>query len=319
MTQDETSFVSHGDRLSAWRLPAADDALTGPGGRPCVVMAHGFGATKDAGLLPFAERFAAAGCEVLLFDYRGYAGSQGQPRQDINHWHHRQDYQAAVAYARTLDGVDPDRIVLWGSSYSGGHVVAVAAGDRRMAAVISQGAAMDGLKALLGTGQGKGGPAKMLTMTVAALSDLRAAARHEPPVHVPVVGSAGSAAVISAPGAEFGYQAIMGPTFRNEMCARGLARVGFNRPVTRAGALRCPILLVIAERDNIAPVSAVREVARRAGSLAEVVSYDSGHFDIYTGELFARSVASQVDFLQRKLALPAGYRHRVPGGSPAGR
>lgn len=91
----DISFLSHGDRCAAWHLTAGSDALTGPHGRPCVVMAHGFGATRDCGLLPFAERFAAAGCDVLLFDYRGYADSEGRPRQDVNHWRHRQDYHAA--------------------------------------------------------------------------------------------------------------------------------------------------------------------------------------------------------------------------------
>ena len=94
----------------------------------------------------------------------------------------------------------------------------------------------------------------------------------------------------------------MGPTFRNEMCARGILKVALNRPVTFASRLRCPILLIAAERDNIAPVSSVHEVARRVGSLAEVESYPCGHFDIYAGEVFEKSVSAQVDFLRRHVA-----------------
>ena len=78
-------------------------------------MAHGFGATKDAGLLPFAERFAAAGADVVVFDHRGYGTSAGTPRQNVFHVAHRQDYHAALAHARGLPGIDPDRIVLWGA------------------------------------------------------------------------------------------------------------------------------------------------------------------------------------------------------------
>ena len=136
----ETGFDSHGTRCAATYLGARGDALTGERGRPCVVMGHGFGATRDGGLLPFAERFAAAGADVLMFDYRGYGTSDGTPRQDVNHLRHRQDYHAAIEHARGLPGVDRDRIVLWGSSYSGGHVVPVAARDGQVAAVISQGA-----------------------------------------------------------------------------------------------------------------------------------------------------------------------------------
>lgn len=293
-------FDSHGTRCEASYLTAESDELTTPRGRPCVVMGHGFGATRDAGLLPFAEQFAAAGSDVLVFDYRGFGTSEGKLRQDINHRKHRQDYHAAVAAARARKGVDPSRIALWGSSYSGGHVIVVAVQDPTIRAVISQGAAMDGLAALIGT-QKSGGPSKTLAMTGAALRDVAHAATRRAPVMIPVVGPVGSNAVISSPGAESGYQVIMGPTFRNEMCARGVLRIALNRPVRSAPKITCPAFIVIAEEDNIAPVSAVHKVARLIGAKAEVLSFDSGHFDIYVNEIFDKSVAAQVDFLRRVL------------------
>ncbi|WP_341924140.1 alpha/beta fold hydrolase [Nocardioides psychrotolerans] len=295
------TFDSHGVRCEAWLLAARSDALTTAGGRPCVVMGHGFGATRDAGLLPFAERFADAGADVLVFDYRGFGTSDGWPRQDVDHRRHREDYRSAVVAARGLEGVDPDRIVLWGSSYSGGHVVVVAAGDHRIAGVISQGAAMDGLAAFRGVQQ-TSGSGKALALTGAGLKDLaRWATRREPHL-VPVVGEPGSAAVISAPGAVAGYGAIMGPTFRNEMCARGILRIAANRPVRHAADVTCPVLLVVAEQDNIAPVASVREVARRLGDLAQTVSFDCGHFDVYVDEVFEPNVTAQVAFLEKVLA-----------------
>ena len=98
------------------------------------------------------------------------------------------------------------------------------------------------------------------------------------------------------------FESITGPTFRNEMCARGIVRIAFNRPVRRAADVRCPTLLVVAEYDEIAPSTVVHEVARRMGDRAELVSYDCGHFAIYGGEVFEASVARQVEFLQRVLA-----------------
>ncbi len=301
MPTEEFAFDSHGVRCSGWRLRGHGDALTGPHGRPCVIMAHGFGATKDAGLAPFAERFAQAGAEVVLFDYRGYGTSQGRPRQDVDHRRHRQDYHSAIAAARAIDGVDPDRLVLWGSSYSGGHVIPVAAADGRIAAVIAQGAAMDGFGALLLMLR-VSGVRHVARITAHALRDVLHAVARRPPHHIPVVGAPGALAAIAAPGAEIGYQAIMGPTFRNEMCARGVLRIALNRPVTAAKHLRCPVLLVVAEDDNVAPPSAVRAVAAAVPGPVEVLSLPSGHFDIYTGEMFTRSVDAQVDFLTRTLA-----------------
>lgn len=300
----DTAFDSHGTRCEAWSLRAGTDALTGPRGRPCVVMGHGFGATRDAGLLPFAERFAAAGADVLVFDYRGYGTSAGTPRQDVDHRRHRQDYHAAIAHARGLDGVDPERIVLWGSSYSGGHVVPVAAADGRVAAVVSQGAAMDGLAALLEIGR-YAGIGQLLRLTGHALRDIAGAVAGRGPHLIPVVGPPGSLAAITAEGAETGYRSIMGPTFRNEMCARGALRIPLNRPVTAAARLRAPILVVVAAGDTIAPPAAVRAVAARAGAGAGALELDCGHFDIYTGEMFERSAAAQVAFLERTLRVTA--------------
>jgi fermentation-respiration switch protein FrsA (DUF1100 family) len=48
---------------------------------PAVAMAHGFGAVKEMYLEPFARRFAAAGIAALVFDYRGFGASGGEPRQ----------------------------------------------------------------------------------------------------------------------------------------------------------------------------------------------------------------------------------------------
>lgn len=296
---DTVTFDSHGTRCEGWYLPAGNDDLTTSRGRPCVVMAHGFGATRDAGLLPFAERFAAAGCDVLVFDYRGFGTSAGEPRQDVDHRRHREDYHAAIAWARARRGVDPARIALWGSSYSGGHVVAVAAADQGVAAVVSQGAAMDGLAALVGT-QRSDGARKGLANTAAAVRDTLRGLRRREPVTLPIVGTPGSGAVISAEGADAGYRAIMGPTFRNEMLARGLLRVPRNRPVRHAARVTCPMLVIVAEQDNIAPVAAVHETARRAPR-AEVLSFPVGHFDIYVGEVFEQSSAEQVEFLRRVL------------------
>lgn len=133
------SFDSAGVRCDATLLAARSSALDGPRGRPCLVMAHGFGCTRDSGLQPFARRFSALGCDVLTFDYRGFGTSAGEPRQYVSHRRQRADWHAAVAFARTLPGVDAERIALWGTSYSGGHVLAVAADDPRIAAVVSQG------------------------------------------------------------------------------------------------------------------------------------------------------------------------------------
>jgi uncharacterized protein len=298
------TFDSQRTVCEGWWLTPGTNALTTAAGAPCVVMAHGFGATRDSGLLPFAERFAEAGCHVLVFDYRGFGGSEtprGGLRQDVDHRRHREDYHAAVGAARAQPGVDPRRVVVWGTSYSGGHVIPVAAGDRRIAAVVSQGAAMDGRAVLLGRGVDRDPAArdrgKVPRVAGAVVADLVGAAVRRPPKMLPLLGEVGSGALMTGPGA-VAFREMTGPTFRNEMVARGVPRIARNRPVAYAAAVRCPTLLVVAERDEIAPAASVREVARRIGPAAQVAAYDCAHFEVYTlADNLERQTAFLVDVL----------------------
>ena len=140
----QVRIPSHGEQLAAYRYtPDRAGAQVG-----CVVMAHGFSATRDDGLPAYAEAFCDAGFAVILFDYRHFGASTGQPRQLLDIGRQQDDYRAVVEWARHADGIDPDRIALWGSSFSGGHVVAVAAGDPRIAAVIAQAPFTDSLPAI---------------------------------------------------------------------------------------------------------------------------------------------------------------------------
>lgn len=299
-TRHEVSFLSARARCGAWHLTAADDQLASRAGRPCVVMAHGFGGTRDTGLLGYAEGFAAAGLDVLLFDYRGFGTSEGGPRQRVSYRHQRADYQAAIAAARALPGVDPERIVLWGTSYSGGHVIPVAVDDRRIAAIVSMTPAVDGAAALLAIA--KAHPTKLLPLVAHGIRDAGRALLRRPPHHLPVVGLPGTTAMITAPGGYEGYHAIAGATWRNEVCARAALEVAFNRPTRSAGRLRTPILVQIGEKDAVAPPTAAWKAAEKAGPYAEVHNYPVDHFDVYEGTWQQRLLADQVRFLTRELA-----------------
>lgn len=312
--REDLTFESAGERCAAWRWSGEGGEFAGHRGRPCVVMAHGFGYTRDSGLEPFGERFAGAGLDVLAFDYRSFGDSTGEPRQLVDWRRHREDYRAAVDFARTLDGVDPDRVALWGSSYAGGHVIPVAADDGRVAAVVSQVPAADGLAAVLEIAR-YAGPRALLRTTAVGVRDAVGALLGREPVMMPIVGPPGTTAAMTSPDAEPGSRAIAGPTFRNEYCARAVLGAALNRPVTRAADLPCPILFQVADRDAVAPPRAVMKAAWKATGRAEVRRYPLGHFDVYTGEGFERAVADQLHFLRRHLA-PAA-RAAEPAGAPA--
>jgi acetyl xylan esterase AXE1 len=127
MTLTDLAFTSHGIRSAAWHAPAR---LVGRAGRTALCR-HGQRLRRNPR------------------HNRGFGASEGSPRQDISVRRQRQDYHAAVAAVRHLSGVDRNRVVLWGTSYSGGHCVAVAAKDGRIAAVVSMPPAMDGFATVL--------------------------------------------------------------------------------------------------------------------------------------------------------------------------
>ncbi|MFC8507661.1 alpha/beta hydrolase [Streptomyces sp. NPDC057411] len=296
----DVTFLSRGARCAAWHVPATSEALAGPGGRPCVVMAHGFGGTRDSGLLNYAEGFAEAGIDTLAFDYRGFGDSGGRPRQDVSVRRQRQDYRAALAAARRLPGVDPDRIALWGVSYAGGHALVVAAQDTAVAAVVSLTPVTDGLASLAHVVR-HAGVGRLLRLAGHGLRDAARSLTARPAHHVPVVAEPDCLAMIGVPRAQEICASFAGPTFRNEVRARAALKVGLNRPHTFVDRLRCPVLVQIGTRDRIAPPDAARRTARKAGRRAELREYPVDHLDVYAGPVQRQALADQLDFLTRVL------------------
>jgi uncharacterized protein len=105
--------AGRGEEIDAWMyLP------DGPGPHPVVVMAHGIGGVKAAGLAPFAERFAAGGFAAMVFDYRNWGRSSGQPRQLLSIRRQLDDYRTVLAWVRAQELFDNTRVFVWGTSIS---------------------------------------------------------------------------------------------------------------------------------------------------------------------------------------------------------
>ena len=294
-SREDLTPDSAGTPLAAWlyRPAAADD-----GAVPCVVRARGSSAPRRDGLEPFAERFAEAGFGVLLFDYRGFGESGGEPRQVIDIRGQQDDYRAAIRAAARVPWVDTSRIALFGSSFSGGHVVTVASGDAQIAAVIAQAPFADGIAQLRITP-----PLPSARLTVDALRDAVGAALGRPPVTIPAAGAPGTYAVMTAAEAEPGFAAIVGEgsRWRNAVAARVMLRIGLWRPVRDAVRVAAPLLVCVCDRDATTPPEPALQMAQNAPR-GEIVRYPIGHFDIYLGEAFERAIEDQVAFLQRVLA-----------------
>ena len=288
--REDITFDSHGTSCAAWlyRAEVSDEER-----RPIVVLGHGLGAVKEMRLDAYAERFVDAGYHALAFDYRHFGASGGEPRQLLDVDRQREDWHAAIAHARSLPGVDPDRVVLFGSSFGGGHVLVVAAQDPRVAAAIAQCPFTDGIASV----RTSMGPSSLAVMG-RAVADAIAAARHRPRVMVPLAGRPGQTALMNTPDAMDGYLALVpaGMSFSDEVAAAVALRIPREKPGKVARSVTAPVLFAVCDTDSVAPAAATIKHAEKVRN-AVIKRYPVGHFDIYLGDPFETAVADYVDFL----------------------
>lgn len=293
-------FQSKGVRLRGDHYAPETDKLAGAQGAPCVVMAHGLSMTRDGGLAPFAQAFAAAGCHVVVFDYRYFGGSDGKPRELVAVHRQLADWRAAIDFTRTIEGVDPDRVALWGTSYSGGHVVELASHDPRIAAAVSQVPNLDGLATLRFLLKHEP-PRRLLWLGSVIVRDaLRGLFRREP-LYVKSIGREGErAAYVNSESFEQVEQ-IAGPDFKNRFAPRDFLRPPPYRPCRRIEKMPCRLLLIGAERDTLTPFAPVAAAAKKLGDRCEFVSFPIGHFGAYVEPTLSQSLKLQTEFLVREL------------------
>lgn len=266
-------------------------------------MGHGLGSVRAMRLDAYAERFAAAGYACLVFDYRHFGDSEGQPRQLIDITQQRQDFAAALAYARTLTSVDGDRLIVWGTSFGGGHAIATAADDGHVSAVIAQ------CPFTNGRASARAIPAwTSIRLTALAIIDQIRGAIGAAPLLVPTAGPPGTVALMTAPDAEEGFlnqvPADDAGGFDNRSAARISLHLVRDFPGRRAADITAPILFAVCKTDSVAPAGPTLKYARTAPA-GEIKLYPEGHFDIYVGEPFERVVADQLDFLTRNVPIDA--------------
>lgn len=292
-----------GDEWCAGRLVMPP----GEGPHPIVVMGHGLGATTDLGLAAYADRFRSAGLAVLMFDYRGFGESDQTHAQWLDVKRQLADWRAAVAHARTIDGVDPQRIAIWGSSFGGGHVIRTGATED-VAAVIAQCPFTSGPASLMALG-----PVAGLRLMPAALHDLVAARTRRSATRLPLLGAPGDTALMTKPDCEPGYRALIPDDidFDDTVDARIALHLGVQVPGRAARKVAVPMMVNVCDRDSLCPPETTVKLVSQAPH-AEVLRYPVGHFEIYSGEWFERVVADQVEFLTRHLQ-PAPTPSRQEG------
>ena len=293
---ERVDFSCRGIRCAAWlTLPS------GPGPHPAVVLVHGLGATHEMMLTQYEQHFAGAGIATLAFDYRNAGASDGQPRQHISMRKQRRDVVAALEHLRSRPEIDGGRIGLWGTSLGGMNVARVAAARDDLAVAVVQCPIVHGPGAAR-----RLGVLAALRLTPAIADDLLRVTLRRGRRYIPIVGAPGGFAMVTAAGAECGWQSTVPPDgqFDNRIAAADVVAMVTTSAMRHARHIDAPLLVCVCDRENLMDPAYAALVTRRAPR-GVARHYDSDHFAIYHPPLVARVLADQTAFLQEYLGVRA--------------
>ncbi len=263
---------------------------------PTILIVHGWGATQLTLITNYIAAFNDAGFCVVTFDYPGWGDSEGLPRNVINPWRREKVVESALAYTKSLPEVDEKNIILWGSSFGGGHVVRIAAEHPELRGAIAQVPMLDGLLAV------KAVPlARMLRFGVDILLDLLDPFSTR---YVPIISEAGGYSSMDRDGAwrvEEWVRANLTQLHDNRVAARSLATMAFYRPFKYLKSIQIPTLVIGATRDTVAPFDEDK-VKQMSSEAIEICTIDANHFDPYIEPWFEGNIKLQLDFATRIIA-----------------
>ena len=299
MRKDITFKTEDGVTLRGWFYQPDDH----DGPFPTLVMAHGFSAIKEQGLDDYATVFCQGGFAALVYDHRNLGTSDGEPRGEIIPYEQIRDYRDAITFALTLPVVAQEHIGIWGTSYSGGHVIVVAAIDRRVKCVVSQVPYLGGFE----NSRRLVTPLALVGLRQAFDADRLARYQGVAPQRLPVVPTEphGTVAILPHEPARQFFEAMRerAPTWKNEATLRSAEYFLDYDPSPYIGQIApTPLLLVVTDHDTIVPTDiALRLFNQQALEPKKVVLVPGEHFEVYTGRGFALSSQAELAWFRQWL------------------
>jgi uncharacterized protein len=299
MREDIEFRTEDGLTLRGWHY--APDGVDGPA--PLVVMSHGYSAVKEMYLDDFAEHFAAGGLGVLVYDNRNLGASDGAPRGEIDPWQQIRDYRTAITWAGTQPWTDPERIGVWGTSYSGGHVLVVGALDRRVKCVVSQVPLVSGLanaRRLIRADLFAG-------LREAFHADRAARYAGQDPAMIQVAWEKEPDEPCALPTGDshdffLGPVLERAPNWRNEVTLRSVEMfIEYEPGAYIADISPTPLLMVVAAKDHLTVVDLALEYFERARQPKELLVLPGGHFEAYVQPAFDQNAPAQLRWFQQHL------------------
>ncbi|MFT4086528.1 MAG: alpha/beta hydrolase [Gordonia sp. (in: high G+C Gram-positive bacteria)] len=294
MRKDVEFQTRDGLTLRGW-LYTPDDAS---GESPCIIVAHGFTATKYMSLDKYGEAFSKAGFAALVYDHRNFGDSDGEPRGEVSPHDQRSDYRDAISFAETLPEVDAERIGIWGTSYSAGLVVEVGAIDRRAKAVVAQAPLASGYWNVRRLGP-EGGWPDMLNMLA---ENRRAEFAGAEPGRIPVVSDDPLTPHAIAGINSWNYfTSYPDAKWENSTTLRSVDYfLEYDPGPFFARVSPTPLLMIVATEDMTTPTDLSLECYESALEPKELVLIKGHHYGSYVDE-FAQSSQVAIDFYKKWL------------------
>lgn len=270
------------------------------GALPTVVMAHGWAMVAGGNLDDYARILAGRGFNALTFDFRNLGKSDGLPRQELDPWQQVEDFRTAISYARSRPDVDRERIGLWGTSYSGGHALVVAAIDKRIRCVVSQVPTINGYE----NARRRFSGARAEALRLAFDADREARFAGVAPRTIRLV-DADPQAEVAYPGEDsYGYmfgESSRCPEWVNEVTLRSLEMARAYEPGSFVARIApTPLLMIVAEEDVLTPFDLQQAAFEVAGEPKRLVQLPGGHYSPYVAQ-FQRSSSAAADWFTEHL------------------
>ncbi|MDN8222771.1 alpha/beta hydrolase [Acinetobacter baumannii] len=264
-----------------------------------IIMAHGFAGLRQFKLIQYAQRFAQAGYAVILFDYRYWGGSTGKPREMISINSQLEDWKTMIQYASTCKFIDNRRIVLWGTSLSGGYALSLASELKNIQAIMVQIPYVDGAETA------KLYPLQRYPQALKLSSqDYMGSKMGLNPKRLPVVDQYKLCFMPTAD-SYYGYLSIVNPNYywSGEVPARVFFNLMRYRPIQLVRQINIPVLFIAAQHDSLIPIESSREAATNIAPFVSYHEWDMKHFDIYHGSWFEKAVTTQLEFLHQHIGV----------------
>jgi pimeloyl-ACP methyl ester carboxylesterase len=254
----------------------------------------------------YAERLCAAGFGVLVYDHRNFGASEGEPRQEVDPWGQVWDFRRALDWLEGRADVDPERLGLWGSSFSGGEAIILAACDERVCAAVAN-VPLAGFPGV----EYADTSVEFAAIRDWVLANPNSLDRNQEAVVGPfaVVEEAGNDLTPYLPQPESAewflrYAARPGSTWQNRITLRnafaGTPR--FDPGLCVAHVAPTPLLLVVASEDRLAATDVTFDAFARAGEPKRLVTIEGHHFVPYEGAGFEAASRAACDFFASWLA-----------------